>query len=781
MEATLIAQAPSVSRQRTHSQLVKRIKKFRLQTASVILGNHRYTKQIQNDADYRANVFDLCDQYCLCIFMNWIATKYGFPICASTIEEDLGSALMPLQTWCDIADLYPLNLPVLEPEWVKAAKSLFGALDESFAPKLEVLGELYQNIISSTLHLADNQQIDIQTNDDGRQAGEFYTPSDVVIYCLDRVLEKDSLGLMNRIKQSMAYAGDGNSDEVTDTDHNRLKPQKACLEPNPAQCTTPGEGSFKLIDPACGTGNFLIGAVHWLRKQLSDTLAPQTFITQSVYGRDIDGRAVDICRLSLLLLCDFQTDKVQPQRHPPSRLPCVGTLERGSPASFGDEILNASDQDSPAQSCDDKVRLQSLIAAIRSNIRVENCVLTNMASRDDNDKFDLVVGNPPYVSYGSRNQPKLSPDWQRFLRASFPHSTEYKIRLYSVFQELSLRLAKPGGCISLLVPDAFLNGSFYQKLRALILRDAEILSLSELPRDSIPCAVVGNWCVACYQKRTLEVASATSTVQLYRVTKDRTQSYQLAGDLFVSRDKNRFQLVFTEQDAKLLQLIRYLQPLSTELKGHTGIRSRVGQASIVSTSRGTQAHKAGITSGSRIQRHRVAGADAWIEIDPSKLFAGGFDHKIIEPPKIMMRQTADRIIAALDESGLYHLNNVHSFAPARSGSASTHRLFYLCGLLNSQFYLHLYRLKSREEGRALAQIDIEMVEAMPVPQQNEQLQGQIAQAAQRLQSEHLDDGEALFLDREIDLLTYKLFELSDDLILHIEQQMPTAANSATTL
>lgn len=757
MEATYLDLAPVVSRQRTHSQLVKRIKKFRLQTASVILGNPRYTKQIQDDADYRTHAFDLCDQYCLFIFLNWIARKYGFPVCVSSIERDSSTDLLPLQTWSDIAGLYPLNLPELAPEWKTAVQPLFEMLDENFTPMPEMLGELYQNIISSGLHLNDNQQIDIQANDNGRQAGEFYTPPDVVIYCLDRLLDKDSLRLMNRIKQSMAYPAYESSSANTNTCYNHTNSENALLEPDAGRRTADGEGSFKLLDPSCGTGNFLIGVIHWLRERLPDTFDPQLFITQSVYGRDIDGRAVDLCRLTLLLLCNFQ----------------LSDLQSGAQTACVIESQNIS-RISDTGTLTDQKRLQILMAKIRRNICVDNCVLSNVATHDEDDKFDLVVGNPPYLSFGSRNQGKLSAEWQRLLRSSFPYSTEYKIRLYSVFQELSLRLCKPGGSVSLLVPDAFLNGSFYQKLRSLILREAEITSLSELPRDSVPGAVVGNWCVACYTKRQTHERTANAPhdpIQLYRVTKCGTDSFQLDGDLFVSPDKGRFQLVFSNHDAALLRLIRNLQPLSTELKGHTGIRSRSGQSSILARTATTQAHKAGITSGSRISRHKVACADTWIEIDSAKLFAGGFDPKVIEPPKIMVRQTADRIIAALDESGLYHLNNVHSFAPAYQ-EFPRRQLFYLCGLLNSRMYIHLYRLKSREEGRALAQIDIEMVEAMPLPTKNEQIQEQISLAAEKLKAEHLDESATLAAEQAIDKLVYKLFDLPDDLVQHIESQFP---------
>ena len=70
--------------------------------------------------------------------------------------------------------------------------------------------------------------------------------------------------------------------------------------------------------------------------------------------------------------------------------------------------------------------------------------------------FHIVIGNPPYVSFGARNQQRISCGQDQFFRRCFPEAAEYKIRLHSIFQQLSIMIAKPGGEVVLLLPDAFL-------------------------------------------------------------------------------------------------------------------------------------------------------------------------------------------------------------------------------------------------------------------------------------------------------------------------------------
>lgn len=746
-QAELSASSVRQSRQRAHSLLQKRFKKFRLQTASVILGNHSYTLGILNDEQRTAHTFELCDQYCLSIFLNWIATKHGFPIYSSAIKTYAGDPLLPLQSWDVVAWMYPLNLPDFLANDKTSASPLIAMLEEEFEPRWDMLGELYQNIISAPLVLNNNNQIDIQKSAKGRQGGEFYTPFDVVEYCLNRLIDEDSAGLMNRIKQSLRYAE--NSERH--------------IQNNVAQ--------FKIIDPACGSGNFLLGSLDWLLKRLADDRAitglqpgvtehepdsgtasdesnaylRRILIEEVLHGRDVDARAVDLCRLSLIASCGRR--------------------------------LHLTRHQHDLETC--KAELMSLSTRVCSNIKTEDAVLSVATGTADRGTFDLVIGNPPYISFGSRDQPKISPQWQKFLRWSYPNSTEYKIRLYSVFQEISVMLAKPGALICLLVPDAYLNGSYYQKLRKLILRDCEIQSLTEMPRDSVPGAVVGNWCVPCYRKKVSPTAMDNSMdgksvlVKLHRVEDDgATTSFALPEQLFVSKDKNRFQLIFSEQDAELIRITRDLSPLSTQLTGHTGIRARYGQASIIASVKAAASYKPGITSGGSVRSHRPVIADAWLDITPSKLFAGGFSPEVIEPAKLLMRQTADRIIATVDQNGLYHLNNVHSFAPAVP-QMSLQQLLYFCGLLNSKLYLHLYRMKTREQGRALAQIDIEMVESMPVPIADDAAISAIASTCLGLLSVE-DESERLKQTALVDQWIYELFKLPQEVIRHVESNPFTA-------
>jgi len=291
-------------------------------------------------------------------------------------------------------------------------------------------------------------------------------------------------------------------------------------------------------------------------------------------------------------------------------------------------------------------------------------------------------------------------------------------------------------------------------------------SFAELPADTVPGAVVGRWCIASYQ-RSAE-ADLDYSVELYSHMEPEPISYTLPKSLLVARDQNRFRLVFNAIDEHLCELIDRLEPLSTQFQGRTGIRALHGQNSIVGSSAQGEKWRRGITSGSSVLPHVVTWKGDWLNIEPSLLYKGGFDANVIDNPKILLRQTGDSLIAAYDAEGLYHLNNVHSLSSRPNSSLSLH---FIDGLLNSRFWLYLYRLKTREQGRALAQIDIETLESMPLPKSNEPIELEIAALTQLYRQMEVASKQDIQrrIELAIDKLVYDMYELDETIVQQIER------------
>ncbi len=686
------------------------------------------------------------------LLLLWMATKYGCDLSSSSIQTDVPDAVSSAERFLLSFEIYPFVETIALDNHSELVSEANAFLDAAFHPSIELAGSLHEHLTSYELELVEEKSkpskapsrerknfiAHIRTSVDGkygrRKKGQFYTPPWVVDYCLEKSLGPDLMDLMKRLQQ-------------------------------------PKDIPFTVLDPACGTGNFLLGIIRNLRTSGATAREIYTVACESIHGRDIDGRSVAIAIWSIVFTAW---------------------------EAAGDEV--------------EKLDFSFLIEQLRAHLRMTDSVFDSFGAKDQNEnRFDLVITNPPYISFGSRNQERLLESTSLFLRHHFPNSAEYKIRLNSIFQEVALNYVVDGGKICLFIPNSFLTGQGYAKLRASLLKRTRILSLSEFPEDAMKGAVVGRWCVAIYQRDDAGDGDLRYPIDLVRIsnsnssnTESSTSSpvqiqqlknswsskvlltdYKIMASRLVTNDQSRFRLVFEKLDEDLAVKLESLAPLSTVARGHTGIRAREGQKTIVAETQKTALYKRGIKSGGMITPF-VAGWDGtWLKIDPVLLFGGGFDPKVIENPKILMRQTADRIIAAYDDSGLYHLNNVHSFSCQRSKSQHGIDLHLLLGLMNSTLWHYLYRLKTREDGRALAQIDIETVETMPLPICEARLTERIAELSRDLSTTRdVSSNEVVSRDNDdeirnqIDQLVYQAYGLTPREIEHVERCLGVGYNSA---
>lgn len=94
-------------------------------------------------------------------------------------------------------------------------------------------------------------------------------------------------------------------------------------------------------------------------------------------------------------------------------------------------------------------------------------VCDSLKKNPPRDRFDLVIGNPPY------GRVRLDPDERaRFKRSLFGHAN-----LYGLFTDLALRHARTDGVIAYVTPTSFLAGEYFKNLRALLGRDARPVTL----------------------------------------------------------------------------------------------------------------------------------------------------------------------------------------------------------------------------------------------------------------------------------------------------------------
>ncbi|MDI6718051.1 MAG: TaqI-like C-terminal specificity domain-containing protein [Methanomicrobiales archaeon] len=500
-----------------------------------------------------------------------------------------------------------------------------------------------------------------------------------------------------------------------------------------------------VLDPACGAGSFLRAAAAVLEGRYRELAEEdeidvhRAIMERHLYGVDLDPEAVEVARRILLL-----------------RAAAAGSDTAAFPRNIrpGNALVE-----------------RSLEGAVRP-FRWEDEFPAVLARGG----FDVIVGNPPWVSFGLRGAERCGQAVDAYLRSAYPNSAEYKLSVYALFVERAIRLLRDGGICGFIVPDSFLLGRYFSKLRRHLLDTVRIREIVLVLEDFWREGNAGRSVVIVFEKEPDAAARDANEIALSccaapgDLGRTNAAAFRHRQGDYRSLPRTRFRLCFSERNRDLLRRIeRGSVPLSGIVSIHTGVRSRIGQRSIVAAEKRGETWRPGLVSGSEIGRYRLRYSGHFLNIDPALLWSGGWDPAVVSREKLLVRQTGDALHAAYDPDGYYHLNNCHAIVLKGGG----YLLKYILAILNSRMMNRYYQLVSLERGRAFAQVDMDMLGELPIHPAPLPVQREIAALADRaIASLKEGDGraspEAQAVLDEVDRAVCRLYDLTDEQIRLVE-------------
>ncbi len=316
---------------------------------------------------------------------------------------------------------------------------------------VEILGSAYEQFLGKQIKITSGHRAKIEEKPEVRKAGGvYYTPQ----YVVDYIVEKTVGQLING--------------------------------KTPKQIE-----NIRIVDPACGSGSFLIGAYQFLLEyhknyytekgtkigKKDSPITPSGELTSSekkkillnnIYGVDIDVNAVEVTKLSLLLKCmegETATTIAQQQKLWHERL--LPTLDDN--IKSGNSLIDLDFYDAVIDFGEEK------------KVKPFNWQKAYPVVFKDGG-FDAVIGNPPYGATFSESE--LSYFKTRY------NTSVWRGESYLLFIEKGLVLLKQKGLLGYIIPDTLLNLGFTGSSRKYILQNSLLSELVLLPSNVFSGATV---------------------------------------------------------------------------------------------------------------------------------------------------------------------------------------------------------------------------------------------------------------------------------------------------
>ena len=367
----------------------------------------------------------------------------------------------------------------------------------------DILGSVYERFLGKVIRLSSEHRATIEEKPEVRKAGGvYYTPSYIVDYIV-----KNTVGELVKDKT----------------------PKQA-------------EG-IRVLDPACGSGSFLIVAYQYLldwylNEYLKDKEKYKKFIYQTdknnwrlttserkrilishIYGVDIDSQAVEVTKLSLLLkvLEGESKENIQSQMKlfKERALPDLGNNIKCGNSLIGSDFYN---QQNLQLTEEDQYKInvfdwekefpevfksggQSHGEARRSEDGQSHAIAegddgqSHDEARRSDGGFDAVIGNPPYFSVSTLS--KEEKEYFQIHYKTFSGTTD----IYAIFYEKGYDVLAEKGFMAFITSNKWMRTKYGENLRRFFIENTTIKNIVDFGGKKIFKDAAVDTNIIVYQKQ----------------------------------------------------------------------------------------------------------------------------------------------------------------------------------------------------------------------------------------------------------------------------------------
>jgi transcriptional regulator of met regulon len=658
----------------------------------------------------------------------------------------------------------------------------------------EILGQVYEQFLGKVIRLTAGHQAKVEEKPEVKKAGGvYYTPAYIVDYI---------------VKQTVGKLCDGKTPKQIE--------------------------KLRILDPACGSGSFLIGAYAYLlnyhrdwyvkdgtdkhRKELFQTVGGEWRLTtqekkrillNNIYGVDIDSQAVEVTKLSLLLkVLEGESDetlKRQLSFVKERALPDLGSNIKCGNSLIGPDYFTG--QLLPDEEAMRRINPFDWQAEFLEIMKAGG--------------FDAVIGNPPWGA-------EFSDGELAYLREHYQRVIARMVDSYIYFLDRAIQLAKSGTPVGFIIPSTVLNQVDARPIREILLQRG-LGALVNLGQDIFGSKVLNTSTICVSTSATQKDAFILKNLSDLPFV-DRIAALSNGSPTSWNRWKNLVKddphLTFFVGNIRAASLLNRLRrehiPLKKVLRGEIqrGVSPDIAAAHVVSISdartlRLERDLLRSSVSGGQIKRYKDWRCDQFIIYTTRDTHIDRFpkvarylkryrdqntcrevsedkhpwwslhrprDPSIFESPKFIGLTTSKSIEVIYDNNrsvfvtdAMYVFNILPEYDP-----------YAFMAILHSKLLLFLYHVANQGESRVIPQIKASKLEPLPYPacepssprlkRLRDLYQSMLALRKQLATTKGLDDRIRLqrqidATDREIDRLVYDLYGLTEEEIRIVEETL----------
>jgi len=421
----------------------------------------------------------------------------------------------------------------------------------------DILGSVYEQFLGKVIRLTAGNRAVVEDKPEVKKAGGvYYTPAYIVQYIVQHTVGKLLEG-----KTSKQAAG------------------------------------IAILDPACGSGSFLIGAYQYLldwylARYLEDgaekyskgkvarihsaaygawrltTAEKKRILLEHIYGVDIDTQAVEVTKLSLLLkMLEGESNESLNSQMKLFHERVLPDLEHN--IQCGNSLIGPDFYEGQLDLDDEtaqRINVFDWQAAFPQVFKVGG--------------FDAVIGNPPYVRQESLG------DFKNYFQSHY-ESFDGVADLYAYFMEKGVKLLKNGGLFSIIVSSSFLRTTYGRTLRLTLKKHAAVLRLVDFGGLAVFANAKDTYvCIPLLQKGTqpknIEVASVASLENLKLDDYVRAHRYTVPNTRF---NEDAWSLKSDDEAALFAKITKAGKPLGeyVERSFFRGVTTGLNEAFVIDT------------------------------------------------------------------------------------------------------------------------------------------------------------------------------------------------------